>query len=236
MPTRGLRSRAPQRTKRQVVSAPTGRARPEAARRPGTRADAVSTIIDPQSTGMAGRAAEADGASLDKVRDLLFGVHMRDYDRKFARLEERLAKETAELRDEVKKRMAAIEQLIRQEVESLSDRLKTEQEERSASAKDLSRELRETTQTFDRRATQLDDQINRGLREVRHQLHEQQQQLTDEMRAQADALIARLTHEATELRTDKADRTALAALFTEMAMRLNDEFRLPLGVEDATRG
>ena len=42
---------------------------------------------------------DADGAAggnLDKVRDLLFGGQMRDYDRKFARLEERLVKETAE--------------------------------------------------------------------------------------------------------------------------------------------
>ena len=60
MPTRGLRSRAQQRTKRQAVTAPTRRPHPEAARRPGTRADAVSTIIDPQSTGMAARAADAD--------------------------------------------------------------------------------------------------------------------------------------------------------------------------------
>jgi DNA anti-recombination protein RmuC len=235
MPTRGLRSSAPQHTKRQAVSPSTLRARSEAARRPGTRADAVTTI-DPQSTGAPARAADAEGASLDKVRDLLFGVHMRDADRKFARLEERLGKETAELREEVKKRLAAIEQIIRQEVDSLSDRLKVEQEERAASAKDLSRELRETAQSFDRRASQLDDQISRGLREVRHQLHEQQQQLTDEMRAQSDELLARLTREATELRGDKADRSALAALFTEMAMRLNDEFRLPLGVEDTTRG
>jgi hypothetical protein len=196
----------------------------------------VSTIIDPQSTGVAARAADADGASLDKVRDLLFGVHMRDYDRKLARLEERLAKETTELREEVKKRLAGLEQLVRQEVDSLSDRLKAEQEERFASAKDLSRELRESSQSLERRASQLDDLINRGVRDVRHQLHEQHQQLSDEMRSQSDALLARLTSEATELRSDKADRSALAALFTEMAMRLNDEFRLPLGVEDATRG
>ena len=50
------------------------------------------------------QAPDAEGASgagnLDKVRDLIFGGQMRDYDRKFARLEERLAKETADLRDE----------------------------------------------------------------------------------------------------------------------------------------
>ena len=54
-------------------------------------------------------ADSAAGGNLDKVRDLLFGGQMRDYDRRFARLEERLVKETTELRDDVKKRLGALE-------------------------------------------------------------------------------------------------------------------------------
>ena len=46
------------------------------------------------------------GGNLDKVRDLLFGGQMRDFDRRFARLEERLIKETADLNDDVRKRLA----------------------------------------------------------------------------------------------------------------------------------
>ena len=76
-------------------------------------------------------AEAAAGGNLDKVRDLLFGGQMRDYDRKFARLEERLVKETADLRDEVKKRLAALEAYMKAEVESLSDRLRAEQDGRA---------------------------------------------------------------------------------------------------------
>jgi DNA anti-recombination protein RmuC len=203
-------------------------------RTPGVRETVVTTTIDPQNTGAQPRATDADGASLDKVRDLLFGVHLRDYDRKLARLEERLVKETSDLRDDVKKRLTAIEGLIRQEVESLSDRLKGEQDERSTAAKDLARELNESARTFERRASQLDDQMARGLRDLRQQLHDQHQGLSDELRRQAEDLLARLSRESQELRGDKADRSALAALFTEMAMRLNGEFRFP-GVEDEPR-
>ena len=49
---------------------------------------------------------------------------------------------------------------------------------------------------------------------------------------QADEVLARLARESQELRSDKTDRAALAALLTEMAMRLNDDFRLP-AAEDA---
>ena len=79
------------------------------------------------------RLPEADGAAggnLDKVRDLLFGGQMRDYDRKFARLEERLVKETADLREEVKRRLSALETYMKAELESQSDRIRAEQEGR----------------------------------------------------------------------------------------------------------
>ena len=166
------------------------------------------------------------GASLEKVRDLLFGGQMRDYDRKFARLEERLAKETTDLRDEVKKRLSTLEQFIKAEVESLSDRLQTEQQERSRAAQDLTRDLKEAAQGFERRTSQLDDLIAKSQRDLRQQLHDQRQQLGDDIRQRADEVLAKLAREAQELKADKADRSALAALLTEMAMRLNDDLRI----------
>lgn len=166
----------------------------------------VTTTIDSQAAGEPIRSGDPEsGASLEKVRELLFGLQMRDYDRRFARLEERIAKETSDLREDVKKRIAAIEAAMQREVESLSDRL-----------------------------THLDDQVARGLRDARQQLHDQEQRLIEELRLQADEIIARLVRESHELRTDKADRAGLAALFTEMAMRLNDQFRLP-AAQDSPR-
>jgi ribosome-associated translation inhibitor RaiA len=171
---------------------------------------------------------EGGGAgNLDKVRDLLFGGQMRDYDRRFARLEERLSRETAELRDEVKKRLAALEDYMKVEVESLSDRLRAEQDARVGTAKDLARELRDSVQVFEQRTSQLDDLIARAQRDLRQQLHAQQQELGDEMRQRVEEVLARLAREAQELRSDKTDRSALAALLTEMAMRLNGELQVP---------
>lgn len=188
------------------------------------------TTTSEQHTSVAPAAASeqdgASGASLEKVRDLLFGGQMRDYDRKFARLEERLAKETTDLRDEVKKRLSSLEQFIRAEVESLSDRLQTEQQERSRAAQDLAGNLKEASQAFERRTSQLDDLIAKSQRELRQQLHDQRQQLGDDIRQRADDVLAKLAREAHELRSDKADRSALAALLTEMAMRLNDDLRI----------
>ncbi len=72
----------------------------------------------------AGRPATGDaggGASIDKVRDLLFGGQLRELDRRFARLEERLVKETNQLRQDMQARIDALEAYARKESDSLSD-------------------------------------------------------------------------------------------------------------------
>ena len=116
---------------------------------------------------------QARGASLDKVRDILFGVQMRDYDRRFARLEERLVKETADLKDEVKKRLDALDAYVKNETESLADRLKVEREEREQASADGSRALAEAARTLEKKAGQLDEQLNKNQRELRQQILDQ---------------------------------------------------------------
>jgi DNA anti-recombination protein RmuC len=186
-----------------------------------------------QDTGTAHEAGSASpdpvagGASIDKVRDILFGGQMRDYDRRFARLEERLAKDTGDLKEDVKKRLAALEQYVKQEIDALGDRLSAEHSGREESVKSLGEELRETAKSIDRRTAAMDDQSAKVQRDLRQQLLEQHQRLTDELQSRHQELLATLDRESTELRDEKADRAALASLFTEMALRLSDQFRLP---------
>jgi hypothetical protein len=177
-----------------------------------------------------------DGAgNIDKVRDILFGGQMREYERRFVRLEERLLQETAELRDDVRKRVAALEQFAREEAASLAERLKGERDDRTDADKELARETRETTKAIEKKLSQIDDQIGRVQRELRQQMLELQQRLTDDLKQRIDDVLARLAQEASDLRTDKADRATLASLFTEMAMRLNNELSIP-GIDNGRHG
>ena len=192
----------------------------------------MTTTSEQDATQTRPQDTEGTGGNIDKVRDLLFGGQMRDYDRKFARLEERLVKETSELRDEVRKRLAALEAYMKTEVESLSERLRAEQDTRSGGVKDLGRELRETAQQVEQRISQLDEVVARGHRDLRQQLHTQHQELGDDIRQRVEDVLARLAREAHDLRNDKADRSALASLLTEMAMRLTGELRAPAAEGD----
>src|SRR6516165_2538276 len=78
-----------------------------------------------------------EGANVDKIRDILFGANMREYEKRFARLEERLTKSSEALRDDLKKRFEALESYVKDELESLGSRLKAEKAERSENLKEL---------------------------------------------------------------------------------------------------
>lgn len=176
-------------------------------------------------------AKSGGGESLDKVRDILFGSQAREYEKRFARLEERLVKEASDLREDLRRRFDTLEVYIKREIESLSNRLKAEHDERTESAKVLSGDLKETAQTLERKTNQLDEQLVTGQRELRELLLDQSKVISDEIRQKHEAMGSALERATAELRDEKNDRSALASLFMEVAMRLNNEFKIP-GAED----
>lgn len=163
------------------------------------------------------------GGNIDKVRDLIFGGQMRDYERRFTRLEERMMREAATLRDDTKNRLDTLDTFLKQELDALGTRLKSEQGERDGADQLLTQGIRDLTQASDKKISQLDELIVQNQRETRQRLQEQTNLLRDEMRQKNEELLATLERAVRELRSDKTDKVALAALLQEVALRLNSD-------------
>jgi hypothetical protein len=179
-------------------------------------------------------ASDAGGASIEKVRDILFGQHVREFERRFTRLEDRILKETGDLKEQLIARIATLEAFTKRETESLAEQIKVEHDHRVESHSSVSRELKDAASALERRTSALDDQLSKSQREIRQQILDQHQHLSDDIRRKMDEVLATLAREAQELRSDKADRATIAALLTEMAVRLTDDF--PISREDARDG
>jgi hypothetical protein len=165
--------------------------------------------------------------NVDKIRDILFGSQMRDYEARFARLEEALVKETVEIRETNRRRFDQIEAYIKKEFEAVQVRFKSERDERLDTASLHSRELKELGEALSRRIRDLDDRSSSVERDLRSQLMQQARDLTDEMVRSHDEIATLLDKRVRELTDSKTDRAALATLFTEVALRLSDQFRIP---------
>ena len=161
--------------------------------------------------------------SLDKVRDILFGNQMREVEKKIARLEERLVKECANSRDETRKRLDSLEHYIKTEVESLAEQLNNEQGKRDEAVKTLAEEHKNITISLEKKLTQFDEKTINNQREMREQILNQSKNLHDDIRQKYEEILVALEREAKELRNNKTDRATLANLFTELAIRLNQQ-------------
>lgn len=161
--------------------------------------------------------------SLNKVRDILVGSKMRDLDKKFSRLEERLIKECADLREETRKRLNSLENYIKEEADSLNQRARNEQVKRDEAVKAISEEQRRFAESLETKMAEMDEEANKIQRELRQQLFSQSQSLQDDIRQKYEEILGLLQRDTYELKSEKTDRSQLAALFSELALRLNSQ-------------
>jgi uncharacterized protein YydD (DUF2326 family) len=171
-------------------------------------------------------ATEPAAGNIDKIRDILFGSNMRDYEQRFARLEEALKKESADLRDSTRRHLEALESFVHKELAALEARLNAERDERSESHSRLAGDLSLTSTSILRKMGEMENHEAQAKREIRNDLLQQSKELTDAIRAKGEELIALLERRAQELQHAKTDRAALAGLFNEVALRLTDQFKV----------
>ena len=181
----------------------------------------------PSSSPELTAADAAAGSNIDQLRDIIFGGQMREYERRFARMEERLAKDLAAVRDEVRDRCAGLERYMHDELESLTVELRANQQSRAVEERRLSESIGDAAKSTEERMAALNELVGKQYRELRAQLLEQTKAITDDIQRRHADLLAQVERDAAELRDGKADRTALSALFMEVALRLRGESVVP---------
>lgn len=173
----------------------------------------------------------AGPGNVEKIREILFGNQMRDYERQFKRLENRILKEVTSLREETLKRFEALETYLNKEIESFNDALKTEAADRKITLKELDGQLNKFSKATEKKTAKLEDQIVEKTRELRQQLLDQSKSLTNDIRNKSIETTEAMELAAEELRSQKVDRSILAELLTEIALRLSNDSALSLDLD-----
>ena len=177
-------------------------------------------------------AAGPESASVDKIRDMLFGNQMQDYDRRFASLEERFLGRFNEIESETGRNLGAFESNAKKQVDSLATQLRDEREQRADTNKEIERSLREQNQALEKRIRSLSDQLSKLDRDISDRLTHEAKALRDEFNQKNSDLRQTIEKMFAELSNVKTDRTLLANLFVEVAKCLNQE----TGSKNAVKG
>ena len=165
------------------------------------------------------QAVMPDGGNIDQIRDILFGKSMKEYEKRFNQLEEHLSSELSLMREESKKMFNTLESYVKEELNSIGKQLKNEAQERGEADTKITAEkdaLAKRHSEFEKESTEVHS-------EIRRQILELTKKTSDELSSARKELMDTLKKTAAELEFRKADRSKMASLLTEMALRLSDE-------------
>ena len=167
-------------------------------------------------------AMETEDGHIDKIRDILFGRQMADYEKRFKQLEDRITSQIDALRQESDGQLKTIKDLFQKQNDQLTERLKDEQSERGQEGKALSREIARAEKAFSKAIDTLSAQQTQDVASLREQLSALSNELSDELHIQQIEAARNLEQAAGELDDAKLARTALSQMLMEMAGRLSD--------------
>lgn len=165
--------------------------------------------------------------NVDKIREILFGGQMRDYQRRFDTLETNISAASDNLRNDLSNRIESLEAFVRRELELLSERLINDRRDRAQEREDASAELQETRRRFEETISRLDEQTAQEARGIRTALEQKSKELAGVIQQSREEFNAMLSRQANQLEDRKVGREDLAELLSELALRLNRELDLP---------
>jgi hypothetical protein len=176
-----------------------------------------------------------DIVSMNQVRDLLFGTQLRDVETRFQRQEARFQREVNDAREALKVRLDSLENFMRSETASLLHRVNTEAAEREAALKAEQRERIETfnklagditaaENAFERRIAALSSTLDNAEQEIRKLMQAETSSLNDKVDEKYTAALNVISETASQVRNDMVYRSTLSNMFTEMAIKLSNQW------------
>ncbi len=165
--------------------------------------------------------------NVDKIRDILFGGQMREIEQRLDAIEKNLSQAIERAKRDMERRVDRLDKYTRREVDKLSEQVKTERKERVADGKKGAGDLNNLTEQVETWFGEVDEQLAQEAKDLRSALHDQGEDLTRQIAETRSALQEALAKETSTVADTKVAREDLAELFTEIAMRLNKDFKLP---------
>jgi len=164
-----------------------------------------------------------ENQSIDKIRDIIFGHQMRDYEKRFSMQEDRMRQQIEALRNETVTRLEAVESFIKKEIDALGEKLNTEKSMRTQAAKDISGEIKDLTKKITNDIGRLEDRQSKDARETRQQLLDLTKNLSQEISNRHSEVSKALELAVRELNEDKVARSTLSEILLEVALRTSDD-------------
>jgi len=157
---------------------------------------------------------------IEKVRDILFGKYVSNFEQRFADLESRLEADVEELKKRLSDKIASMDGAVNDSLARLDSQITAEKSLRDSELKTVQESLKKAEQALKHSIGLMEDQANQDLAAVRASLEESHQELLDQTSSVQAQLVSDLEKQKEELQTDKVGRQSLALMLDEVAVKL----------------
>ena len=169
-------------------------------------------------------------AEVDKIREILFGQQITDYEARLSHIEVRLAREVEAVRDEMVRRFEKLQSQLAQDVSTLTRQLATEQKHRTEEVATLNAQLRAARDDFKDGLRRTASEAEAATARVRESLDDEAARLQEAHETRTGDIERQLEAATAQLSRDKVDRSSLQALFEQLAVHFGSR---PDGAFDA---
>jgi hypothetical protein len=152
------------------------------------KTDKVQAPVTPQVRVLP--EPEPARASIEQVRELLFGAIYRDLELHMSRTDTQVAARVHDLEQEFRRRTEIIESHLKKETETVAARIDRQLGELNDGLRNLMREQRELAAQTDRRIAKSEEAAAAAQQELRHRLLEQAKTFLDELQALRKDMLA----------------------------------------------
>jgi hypothetical protein len=178
------RPESPRAIEKQSAAAPDARRPIESGKRGGI----MSTSGPSEQQGAALPRSVTN--SLEQVREILVGAQHREFARRLARTDVRIAEQAEELRSETRRRLDALEGYVRKEFEAAATSLESQRTAQLEALNNVSREWRNALGLLEQRMKKLEERVAWIQSDVRQQILDQANSFIDEVRRTREALAS----------------------------------------------
>ena len=166
---------------------------------------------------VAGTPSAPHAAEVDKIREILFGQQISEYESRFAQLEIRLAREIEAVRDDIIRRFEKVQSQVTQDFTNLSRQIGTEQKYRAEEISALNSQFRAARDELETAVHRASGEAEAATEKVRVVFEEETARQQEAISARTEEIERRLETVASQLRRDKVDRASMEALFEQLA-------------------
>jgi hypothetical protein len=150
---------------------------------------------NPRGDLESGAQTASPSNNLDQVREILFGAHYRDFERKLGRLEALVGSQSDELRTDTKSLVQVLEAHFKREIDAMNAQRESDRQAQMEAINGVARETREALAQIDQRIKKLEDGLARAQREFRQQILDEGKAYVEQTRRVREEVFTMLHRE-----------------------------------------